>query len=266
MENLIPVNIEDAAKGSVTAVSAWHIYDHLEISRRFSVWIEEQIKRADLIEKADYIRVTNSDDNSYLKVRNSGRGRSVEIDYFLSLDAAKEICMMSRTPKGKQVRRYFIEVEKKCKLLLRRQANADWMLVRSKGKMIRIEQTHVIKEFVDYAIAQGSKSADKYYMTLTKMENKALFILEEGLGKPSNLRDMLSAFQVSQVTIADRIVAKALREGMDAQMYYKDIYQMARGRIEEFAELVGKTTVIDDSNGLIGHNSQHALLIEGAPA
>lgn len=136
-----------------------------------------------------------------------------------------------------------------------RRGNEQWQLERKNGIAIRHEQTDIIKRFVDYAISQGSKSADKYYITITKMENKALFILQEGLGKPKNLRDMLSSFQISQLIIADRIVAKALNEGMENDMHYKDIYQLARGRIEEFADLVGETPVVDTSDSLIGHNN-----------
>ena len=38
-------------------------------------------------------------------------------EYILKLDVAKELSMLSRSEKGKQVRRYFIEVEKKYKAL-----------------------------------------------------------------------------------------------------------------------------------------------------
>lgn len=36
-------------------------------------------------------------------------------DYFLSIDAAKEISMLQRTEKGKEARKYFIECERQLK-------------------------------------------------------------------------------------------------------------------------------------------------------
>lgn len=48
----------------------------------------------------------------YEKVRTILQGGGVQYDYICSLDMAKELCMISKTPKGKLVRKYFIEVEK----------------------------------------------------------------------------------------------------------------------------------------------------------
>ena len=49
-------------------------------------------------------------------------------EYILKLDVAKELSMLSRSEKGKQVRRYFIEVEKKYKALKVPQSYAQALL------------------------------------------------------------------------------------------------------------------------------------------
>ena len=51
--------------------------------------------------------------------------------------------------------------------------------------------------------------------------------------------------------MADRIVAKALREGMDRKLYYKDIFQMAKARVESFADLVGKEEILIEQQKVI---------------
>lgn len=45
------------------------------------------------------------------------------------------------------------------------------------------------------------------------------------------------------VGAADIAVAKALQAGMDQELHYKEIYQLAKKRMEDFAEIVGKTIV-----------------------
>lgn len=42
-------------------------------------------------------------------------GTKYKIEYFISLDMAKEICMVEKNEKGKEARKYFIECEKKLK-------------------------------------------------------------------------------------------------------------------------------------------------------
>lgn len=72
--------------------------------------------------------------------------------------------------------------------LLTQRQNADWLEKREQGKLSRREETDTIQKFVDYSKTQGNSKSDFYYATLTKMENKALFIVEQEF---PNLRDVL---------------------------------------------------------------------------
>jgi phage regulator Rha-like protein len=129
------------------------------------------------------------------------------------------------------------------KLLAQRQ-NQEWLEKRENGKIERRLETDKIQEFIAYAKAQGSESADKYYMIISKMENTALFSLELLEQKFPNLRDVVSGFALDSLKMADRIVGRALTEGMEKNFHYKDIYKLAKVRVETFADSIGKTPVI----------------------
>jgi phage regulator Rha-like protein len=118
--------------------------------------------------------------------------------------------------------------------------NAQWLETRRAGKETRLIATDSIKAFVDYAKGQGSTKAEMYYANISKMENKALFLLEQ---KYTNLRDTLDIHQLSTIKSADQIVMKALKDGMDNGMHYRDIYALAKLRVESFAEIIGKTLI-----------------------
>ncbi|MFA6201396.1 MAG: Rha family transcriptional regulator [Bacteroidales bacterium] len=126
------------------------------------------------------------------------------------------------------------------KLLIQKQ-NAEWLQKRSEGKIERRAETDVIKNFVEYASLQGSKNAEKYYMIISKMQNQTLFNLEYLTIKYPNIRDIAEGFQLDTLIMADRIVAKAIKEGMNNSMNYKDIYVMCKNRVEQFALVIGKT-------------------------
>jgi anti-repressor protein len=46
-------------------------------------------------------------------VHNSNGGKQTVVEHMLTLGMAKELCMIQRTPKGKQARQYFIECERR---------------------------------------------------------------------------------------------------------------------------------------------------------
>lgn len=83
-------------------VNARGLWQFLEIGRDFSNWIKDQIKRLDLEENIDY-NIKGEPLKNNLK------------EYFLEIDIAKEVAMISQTENGKKARKYFIECEKKLK-------------------------------------------------------------------------------------------------------------------------------------------------------
>ena len=103
MEQIIKINTNEEGEARV---SARELYDALNVSKntRFSRWFETNSKQ--LIEDEDYRGVHTS------TPQNQHGGVQQLQDYALTIDAAKQIAMMSGTPKGREVRMYFIQVEK----------------------------------------------------------------------------------------------------------------------------------------------------------
>ncbi len=130
----------------------------------------------------------------------------------------------------------FVDMEKWILDQKTQKANQEYIETRGKSKLGRKQETDVIKEFIEYAKSQGSKSADKYYMIFSKMENSAFFILKE---KFKNVREILNITQLSKIIIADMIVKQAIIEGMDKQTPYKDIFQEAKKRVVDLANSLG---------------------------
>lgn len=102
MEELIKIQV----KNDRQLVNARDLYKGLEVKRRFSAWWEQNSKGFE--ENEDFTSVLTS------TVVANGARKPIQ-DYALTLEMAKELCMMSKTPKGKEVRKYFIEVEKRFK-------------------------------------------------------------------------------------------------------------------------------------------------------
>lgn len=82
-------------------VSARALFEGLEISERFSKWFDRM---------SGYGFEIMADYTPYQMVHPQNH-QEIE-DYKLSIDMAKQICMIQRSEKGKQYRQYFLDLEK----------------------------------------------------------------------------------------------------------------------------------------------------------
>lgn len=96
---LIKIKVEDNQQ----LVSARDLHKALELKRHFGDWVKQNFK--DFEEGTDFVFAPQSADMP------NGGVKQVQ-DYAVTLDMAKELCMMSKTAKGKEVRQYFIQAEK----------------------------------------------------------------------------------------------------------------------------------------------------------
>jgi phage regulator Rha-like protein len=175
-------------------------------------------------------------------VKIQTKGRPSDIYYLSEEQATLLIALMRNTPivrefKNKLVREFY-RLKRKYQSLLAEKTNVDYLLRRDESKTIRLEETDWIKAFVNYATEQGSQSAHMYYITISKMENKALFFLDQ---KVKNVRELLDFKQLSLIQVADQIVINAIKEGLEKKLHYKEIYQDAKKRIETFASVIPKS-------------------------
>jgi len=92
------------------------LHQYLEVGRDYTNWIKGRIEEYGFEEGSDFLTRTAVEEYSPNPAKNRGRGRPTA-DYFLTLDMAKELAMVERTPRGRQARRYFIECERQWRQL-----------------------------------------------------------------------------------------------------------------------------------------------------
>ncbi len=83
-------------------VSARDLHEGLEISTRFNDWFPRMAEYGFSEGKDFYSKMSKTSD----------KGGRPSVDYEITVDMAKQICMIQRTDKGKQYREYFLELEK----------------------------------------------------------------------------------------------------------------------------------------------------------
>ena len=100
MNELINVTLNDNHE---PIVSGRQLHEALDVKTKYADWFNRMIDYG-FAENQDFLLLKNE--------QQTGRGGHNKVDHIIKLDMAKEIAMIQRTERGKQVRQYFIQVEK----------------------------------------------------------------------------------------------------------------------------------------------------------
>ena len=145
MNDLINVTLNENQE---PVVSGRQLYQVLGVKKRFSAWFEQY---SDIFSKGyDFTGVPGG-----TPVRGGNGNIQYLDDYALSVDMAKHIAMMTKTDKGKEVRQYFIQVEKDFnspeKIMARALKIADRKIVslEHKNEVLQLELEEARKQ-TDY--------------------------------------------------------------------------------------------------------------------
>lgn len=86
-------------------VNARELYNFLQSKRQFADWIKLRISKYDFIENEDYFSLSQKCEGN----------NATKIEYYLTINTAKEMAMVENNERGKHIRRYFIQVENEYK-------------------------------------------------------------------------------------------------------------------------------------------------------
>lgn len=177
MNELLKVNTENER----ITLSARELHEFLEVGTRFNDWFA-RMSEYGFEQQNDFTPITQK--------RVTAQGNETTLtDYQITVDMAKEIAMLQRSEKGKEVRQYFIQIEKEWnspeKIMQRALAIANRQIGEFK---CLIEEQKPKVDF--YNAVAGSKDA-------VEMANVAKVLDIKGLGR-NNLFQKLRDLKILQ--------------------------------------------------------------------
>lgn len=176
MEELIKIEYREGE----ALVSARELYEFLNIKVHFSTWMKRMCEYG----------FEENNDFSILKSGNSNGGIDKVDDYVIKLNMAKEIAMIQRSQKGKQVRKYFIECEKKLKEIVNGPQLPTDYLSALKALVASEEEKALMKPKVEYY--ESVLQPNTYIKLLTMSEiAKDLSISAQKLNKELNEKGII---------------------------------------------------------------------------
>lgn len=140
MNELIPINYND---DGTQAVSGRALHEFLEIETQYTKWFQRMAEYG-LVENHDYVAISQK--------RLTAQGNTTTYtDHALTIDCAKEISMLQRTPKGRRARKYFIECEKRLKVLELPSYQIEDAVLRARKWIVEANYTKELKaQVIEY--------------------------------------------------------------------------------------------------------------------
>ena len=106
MNALIKIEAREISGANVQTCNARDLWEFVESKQQFADWIKSRIEKYGFVEGEDF---------TVHKIMNNPLGGRSSLDYHLTIETGKELAMVENNEKGRQVRRYFIECEKRAK-------------------------------------------------------------------------------------------------------------------------------------------------------
>lgn len=131
MHELIKIFTQKMGNESVNAVNARDVWEYVESKRQFADWISDRLEELEAVENSDYV--------SFSQICEKSTGGRPLKEYIVTVSIAKEMAMLERNSKGKEIRRYFIDFEREGKikiLLLQEKINILEQSVKSAQNLI----------------------------------------------------------------------------------------------------------------------------------
>ncbi len=173
IKSLLPIEERDEKQ----LVNARMLHEFLEVGRVFSSWIKGRIDQYDFWKDEDYVRFTPD------SVKTQGGRPATE--YGLTLDMAKELCMVENNAKGREARRYFIRCEKKLKTLS----------IPTHAEALRLAADHLDRaEEAEKRLAIAAPKARDFDITMEKFKRVNMDVAAQIIGHPRLGRNNLFKF------------------------------------------------------------------------
>lgn len=179
MNELINVTLNENHE---PVISARQLHETLEVKTEYKKWFKRMTEYG-FTENEDFVKVTQ-------KCLTSSTGQNIT-DHVIKLDMAKEIAMIQRTDKGKEVRKYFIQVEKDFnspeKIMARALLMAD-----KKIKLLESQNENLLIE-----LEEANKNADYLDLILQTKDSLTITQIAQDYG--------ISARKMNQILKQERI-------------------------------------------------------------
>ena len=210
-EGLVPI-YENEYKEKL--INARELHNILENKRQFANWIKQRIEQYEFIENKEFIRF-----NNFVKGDENGFGNKTTIEYYLTLDMAKELCMVENNRIGKKLRLYFIEVEKRYRNILNSTNNTNQLIDIMQNAINYMKENNIRVDNLEIGLDEVKKDIDE-------LKSKIDIKIQSNYCLVSDIAEELNLYSENRLPHSNLIgaIARNLGYKISYKHYYEDDY------------------------------------------
>lgn len=220
---LVKISTMEINGEKVECVNARDLHEKLESKQDFIHWIQNRIEKYGFIEWIDHT-INLSDGKWFWKW-------AIKKDYILTLDTAKEIAMVENNEKWREIRQYFIEIEKQHKAEMLKQIEeskkeADFRFENPSPKKVHemFMQWYIDAQFLPQVEAEN-RELKKELETLQKLHSEQIKELTEKVENQKLLQTNISSMAQGEILLSMEEAGEIL-----GWIYRNKIYLELRAR------------------------------------
>lgn len=209
MKELVPIYITNTG---VKIVNARELHAVLEVKKKFSDWIKQNLRGYVI---SNEIPQEGNLECDCFTFQVDGLGNRKRIEYAITLDCAKELAMMSRCEKGREIRKYFIEIEKSFVQMVDTLNNTELTPEQKMAEALLIAQNVISNQKSEITKANRNKAYNKKVNVQLRRKIKEL---QNKLEKAQQNKMSESAVKEIQGQLKDAINQAEYWEGVSTNL------------------------------------------------
>ncbi len=208
-EGIVPI-YESESKERL--VNARELHKLLGNKRQFANWIKQRIEQYGFVENKEYICF-----NKFVKADRYGNKSMKE--YYLTIDMAKEICMVENNEKGKKLRLYFIEIEKRYRNILNQTSSTNQLIDIMQNAINYMRENNIRVDNLEIGLDEVKKD-------VKELKSKMDIQIQNNYCLASDIAEQLKLYSENKIPHSNLIgaIARQLGYKISYKHYYEDDY------------------------------------------
>ena len=210
-EGIVPIYENETKVRLINARELFYLLRGDNTKTKFADWIKQRIEQYEFIENIEFIKLRN-----FTKVGNLKRP---QVDYYIKIDMAKELCMIENNDIGKRIRKYFIEVEERYRNILNNSNNTNQLIDIMQNVINYMRENNIRVDNLEIGL-------NKVKEDVKELKSKLDIKIQKDYCLASDIAEQLNLYSENKIPHSNLIgaIARQLGYKISYKHYYEDEY------------------------------------------